>query len=117
MRHFDDKDPDCPKCKIALARQLPAPKSIWLKNWSEYGLRESDKSFANYTPDGVWAYRTKSPRTLDGSPERVLLKSRQDVVEHCKAEGLMLPDDINPNAEFERDGKTVQTAGTSGQWI
>lgn len=42
-------------------------------------------------------YRVKSSRLADGTPERVVIKTRQDQREFIKAEGLVDPFDMNPN--------------------
>lgn len=117
LKHWDDPDPACPRCGAPLERQVPAPKAIWTKPWSEYGFREGDQKNPNWSKEGTYVYRTRSSRLPDGAPERVLLRNRQDVKEYCKAEGLNLPDDLNPNARISEDGKTLHTCGEPGQWI
>jgi len=117
LRRWDDPNPACPSCGAGLTRLASAPKAIWLKNWADYGLRQSDIESGQYNPDGVTAYRVKSTRHVDGTPEKVLLTSRQEAKTFCKDEGLSMPDEMNPNVTVRPDGKGMDTAGLPGQWV
>lgn len=118
LRHWDSPNPPCPHCGSPLSRQLAAPKAVWMKNWAEYGLRgEKDKQNPNWTPEGVWAYRTKTSRNADGSKEKVLLTTHAEMRSFCRDEGLVPPDDVNPNVEVSKDGRVATSGGTKNQWI
>ncbi len=118
LRHWDDPNPNCPHCGTQLERQLAAPKCIWMKNWAEYGIRtEKDKQCPNWTPEGIWAYRTKSTRNADGSKEKVMLRTHSEMRSYCRDEGLIPPDDVNSNAEVSKDGHGLTTHGVQGTWI
>jgi putative FmdB family regulatory protein len=112
LRRHTDPDPDCPVCGNQLNRLLAAPAAIWLGSIGRFG--NPTKEY--YNPDGVVAYRVNSTRNVDGSPEKVFLRTRRDQVNYCRAEGLRMPDEINSNAEMCKNGKNLSTSGVSGQW-
>ncbi len=86
--------------------------AIWLKPLGRYG----DPNLPNYTGDDpVVAYRRRSSRHLDGTPEKCLLTSVSQQREYCKAEGLIPPDDVGM-AEVGANGKDLSTSGFAGQW-
>jgi hypothetical protein len=117
LRHWNDPDPPCPYCHTALTRLMPAPKSIWMKPYVEYGLKSGvdPTTNPNYHPEGMIQYRTKN--TKSGGAEKVLLRTRQEVKQWAKDEGLSMPDEHNPNIKAGKDGKTVETRGLAGQWV
>jgi hypothetical protein len=117
LRHWNDADPPCPECGKPLERQPAAPKAIWMKPYSEYGLRPSDIEAGRFNPDGVEALKTKSTRHVDGTPEKVLLRTYQDAKRFCRDEGLQMPDEMNSNVTVKQDSKTIDTAGLNGQWV
>jgi len=65
---------------------------------------------------GHLAYRVHSSRLADGSPEPVVIRTRQDQREYCRAEGLVDPSDVNPNLQINSDGRSTATSGITGQW-
>lgn len=118
IKRWDSPNPECPHCHAALDRLPAAPKPIWTKNWAEYGVpKNGTATDPNWTPDGVWAYRTKSTRNTDGSKEKVLLTSHAEMRSYCRDEGLIPPDEVNSNAEVSKDGRTLSTSGVRGQWL
>jgi putative FmdB family regulatory protein len=62
-----------------------------------------------------WAYRVRSSKS--GNPEPVLIDTWAKQKQFCKEEGLVVPSDLPSNAEVSADGKKLQSAGMSGQWI
>ena len=117
LRHWNDPNPACPRCGHALERQQAAPNLVWMKPYADYGLRQSDIDQGQYNPDGVAAQRVRSTRHLDGTPEKVMLRTYQEAKQFCKDEGLQMPDEMNPNVTIKGDGKTMDTAGLNGQWV
>lgn len=117
LRSWDSPDPKCPSCGNTLERQFCAPKGIWMKPWGAYGAREQDRRQPGFTEEGIHVVRRQSSRDPEGGIEKDFLRTRQDVREYCKAEGLSMPDDVNPNAEIDSTGKTLSTSGMPGQWV
>jgi putative FmdB family regulatory protein len=113
LRHWTDDDPPCPKCGARLSRQVSAAHGIWLKPYGCYGSKTKEY----YTEGPVVAWKTKTSRHLDGTPEKVLLHSVQDARAYAKAEGLRMPDETNSNAEITDRGRKLSTAGCKGQWV
>jgi len=112
LRRHTDPNPDCPVCLVPMERLPAAPATIYAKPLGEYG----DRSKEYYNPDGIVAYRNKTTRNADGSPEKVFLRTIQEQREYCKAEGLIMPNEINSNAEINRSGRGLSTSGVKGQW-
>jgi hypothetical protein len=115
LKSWDSPDPKCPYCEAPLTRHHPAPKPVWLKPYAQYGQPGKEKF--NSDAEGIFVHRVKSSRLPDGSPERVRLTSRAEVKEYCRQEGLVMPDDINPNVTVREDGKGMDTRGLKGQWV
>lgn len=114
LKSWKEPNPACPVCRNPTQRVMATPpKSIWLGSVSRFGASPDREG---YNPDGFWAYRVKSSRNIDGSPERCFISTRQEQVAFARDEGLRLPDDMNSNAEISRNGKTFSTCGVSGQW-
>jgi hypothetical protein len=65
---------------------------------------------------GHYAWRVKSSRLADGGPERVKITNIQEQREFCKAEGLIMPNEINSRSEISDDGKKLYTSGMKDQW-
>lgn len=117
LKRWDSPNPNCPKCGVVMERQLAAPRTIWVKPWAEYGARPQDKESPTYNPDGITVVRRKSSGLGYDVPEKCFLQTRQEVKEYCKQEGLAMPDEMSPNAEISKDGKSLSTAGMPGQWV
>ena len=123
LPHWDSPNPQCPYCGAGLRRLPAAPKSIWMKSWDQYGLRgtgeEDLKQNVNTirSGEGVVAYRRKTTRHLDGTPEKVMIRTHADMKTFCKDEGLMSPDDLNSNSQISKDGKVLSTSGMPSQWV
>ena len=114
LRRHDSPSPSCPACGGTLRKLLAAPHGIFLKPWGAYGSPKLE----GYDPNhGITAYRTRSSRHLDGTPEKVYLESYSDVKTYCRDEGLRDPGDFNSGAELDRDGKTLRTSGRGSQWV
>lgn len=114
-RSMDKADPKCPACKEQMERlhsRFATPFVGLLSRFNEPGKEH----FQQTSDGGHVAWRVKSSRLADGGPEKVKIMTHQDQREFCKAEGLIMPDDINPNAEIEDSGKKLCTSGMKGQW-
>lgn len=110
---YSTPNPRCRRCKSATER-LPSTFAIpFDKSLRSY----DDPHLENYNPDaeGVVAWRRRSTRNLDGTPERVLLRSVQDQRRYCRDEHLVPPDEVGM-VEIGEDGKSLSTAGFKGQW-
>jgi hypothetical protein len=113
LRSWKEPNPTCPVCRSATQRVMATPpKSIWLGSVGRF----SDPTKENYDPDGFTAYRVKSTRNIDGSPEAVRIETRRQMIDFAKAEGLRMPDEMSSNAQISRNGKTFSTCGLPGQW-
>jgi hypothetical protein len=112
LKSWKEPNPACPACRGATTRQPSCPAVIWTRPVGEYGRK--DLEF--YNPDGFFAYRVKSTRNVDGTPEKVWIDSVSKQREFARAEGLRMPDEMNSNAQISRDGKTFSTCGLPGQW-
>lgn len=106
------EDPNCPKCGVKMTRLV----SIFAAPWTGTLDRFDDprKERVNNAGDGHFAWRVKSSRLPDHGPERVLIRTKQDQRELCRAEGLVDPSDVNPNSFISPDGKTLHTVGIGG---
>lgn len=112
LKSWRSENPNCPKCGKGLERLLPSPACVWAKPYGDYG----DPTKEYYRPgQGVVAYRTKTTRHIDGTPEKVVLNSMRDVITYCHDEGLTNPADLNPHSEISKDGRKV--TAEKGRWI
>ncbi len=112
-RTISKPDPNCPKCGQQMQRQISTFNAIWtgtLDKFEQPGHERHQKY-----GDGHWAWRVKSSRLADGGPEKVLIRTRQDQLEYTKAEGLIMPDDMNPNSIISADGKRLDTVGVGAE--
>ncbi len=114
-RSMDKPDPKCPECRVQMERLVSTFATPFVGLLSRFN--ELGKEHFQETPDGGHvAWRVKSSQLVDGGPQRVKIKTHQDQREFCKAEGLIMPDEINRNAEIDSDGKKLCTSGIQGQW-
>lgn len=112
---MDAKDPACPKCKTQMKRLMSSFACPWTGTLDRF--KESGKEpFNDAGHDGHWVWRVNSSRLPDQAPERQRISTRADQLRYCREEGLIMPDDINPNAEIDSDGKKLCTSGMKGQW-
>lgn len=113
LRAWTEPNPKCPGCTRSTTRLFKTPPKVgWAKPIGAYG----DPSREYYDESGFWQWRVKSTRNPDGSPERVRISTRQEMVQFARDEGLRLPDDMNANAEISKDGRSFATSGVKGQW-
>jgi hypothetical protein len=86
----------------------------WLKSISDY----NEKGIPGHAQidGGHIAYRVRSSRNPDGSPEAVRITTRQEQMEYCRAEGLEDPADLNPHLEVSDDGTSASFYGKKGSW-
>lgn len=109
------EDPKCPQCGTQMTRLLSTFATPWTGTLDRF-KDHNKEPFNDAGTDGHWMWKVKSTSNLDGSPERVLIRTHEDQKRFTKAEGLVMPDDINPNAEIDSDGKKLCTVGMKGQW-
>jgi hypothetical protein len=113
-RSMSKADPKCPECHTQMTRLISSFACPWtgtLDRFKEPGM-ERHQEYG----DGHFVWRNRSSRLADGGPEKILVRTRAEQREYCKAEGLIMPDDINPNSEISSDGKTLYTTGMKDQW-
>lgn len=112
---MDKPDPDCEACGNTMRRMVSNFNAPWTGDLGRFN--DPTKERFNTLPDGShYAYRVRSTRNLDGSPERVLVSNRQQQREYCKAEGLMMPDEVGQHVEVHDDGMGVSAQGMPGSW-
>lgn len=118
VEHFfhnrDAVNPQCERCGGDTERLVSQFNAPWTGDLSRFHDHSADMH--NSTPYGHVAYRTKSTRNLDGSPEAVTISSRQAQKAFCKAEGLVDPAEVNPNLGSQEDGK-MSTSRPKGSWV
>lgn len=107
-------NPVCEECGGTTERLVSKFNAPWTGDLSRFNDPAADQH--NATPHGHVAYRTKSTRNLDGSPEAVTISSRQAQKAFCKAEGLVDPSDVNPNIGTKEDGK-LGSSRPKGSWV
>ena len=113
FKSYTDDMPPCPECGNATERIPSVAHAIWLGTLDRYNAPGCETH--NGTEDGGHvAYRTRSSRMVDGSPERVVIRTRQEQKEYCKAEGLMMPDEMPSHCDF--DSKSASSQGMPGSW-
>lgn len=106
-------NPACSACSRPTVRLISTFAVCWSSPLSKY----NDKNAQQKASDSHVAWKIHSTTRDDGKPERVVIDSIQKQREYCKAEGLRLPSDINPNASVSSDGKKLYTNGQRGQWV
>ena len=113
FKSYSEAMPDCPECGKTMRKIPSVVRSIWLGTLDRYNAPGCETH--NGTEDGGHvAYRTRSSRMVDGSPERVVIRTRQEQKEYCKAEGLMMPDEMPSHCDF--DSKSASSQGMPGSW-
>ena len=88
----------------------------WTKSISEYGDKTKETYWSDKERGGHHAWRTKSSRNPDGSPECEFIQTRQQQLAYCKAEGLTDPADVG-NVMIHKNGKDITTQGCGGTWV
>lgn len=76
----------------------------------------NDPKLEHAHQEGHWAYRVRSSRNADGSPEPVFIDTFEKQKEFCRDEGLINPKDVGP-MHISSDGKQVQNQGLPGCWV
>lgn len=113
--NMSKEDPSCPKCGVKMTRLVSMFAAPWTGTLDRF--KTSDREPFNDCPDGGhYMWRVKSSRLPDHGPEKVRIETRAQQKELCRAEGLIMPDDVNPNAFIEPDGKNFATVGIAGSW-
>jgi hypothetical protein len=79
-------------------------------------FNEGGREAHNAVDGGHLAYRVRSSRLVGGAPEPVRITTRQEQREFCKAEGLMMPDEMPHHMEASADGRSVSSQGMPGCW-
>ena len=105
--------PPCPECGHVTERIPSVAHAIWLGTLDRYNA-PGCQTHNGAEDGGHVAYRTRSSRMVDGSPEPVVIRTRQEQREYCKAEGLMMPDEMPQNCEW--DAKSASSQGLPGSW-
>jgi hypothetical protein len=114
FRHASDPEPLCASCGVPQRRLLSLVNPVFV---GEITARYNDKSSEKPHEEGHWAYRKRSTRNADGSPERVRISTWQQQKEYCKAEGLVNPKELPSNVSMGADGKSMKSNGLPGQWV
>lgn len=105
--------PNCVECGNPTQLMPSISHAIWLGTLDKYN--QPGCVTQNPTEDGGHvAYRVRSSRMVDGSPEPVRIRTVQEQREYCKAEGLTMPSDMPPHAEYSAKGASCQ--GMPGCW-
>ena len=108
-------DPPCRFCGEPTKRLISRFHAIYTGSIGRYN--DPTKEFANERRDGHTAWRHRSTRNPDGSPEAVRITNRAEQLAYCREEGVEDPAGMNSNTEVSSDGMSLQTAGVKGQWI
>lgn len=103
-------DPKCPACGVHMERQISRFATPFIGTLDRFKSPNMER--CNEYGDGHWAWRNKSTRNPDGTPERVLIRTHSEQREYCKAEGLVMPDEISSNSYISSDGKTLLEGNT-----
>jgi predicted nucleic acid-binding Zn ribbon protein len=110
----DTPNPTCPGCGATQRRLLPIIHPVFV---GAITARYNDKASDRPHEEGHYAYKVRSSRNVDGTPERVFIDSWQKQREFCKAEGLVNPKELPSHVEMSADGKTMKSNGLPGQWV
>lgn len=113
FKSYTDIMPPCPECGHVTERIPSVAHAIWLGTLDRYNAPGCET--LNPVPGGGhMGYRVRSSRLVDGSPEPVVIQTRQQQREFCRAEGLTMPDEMPPHAEW--DAKSASSQGMPGSW-
>lgn len=107
-------NPPCDKCGGATERMASRFSFPWSGDLSRFNDHNLDQH--NTTNYGHVAYKTRSTRHLDGTPEPVHITTRQEQKAFIKAEGLIDPAEVNHNTKPNEDGK-VSSSRQKGAWV
>lgn len=111
-------DPFCESCGAPTRRMVSNFAAPWTGDLERFNDPTKEK-YSNYGgggDGGHFAMRVRSSRNLNGSPERVLIRTRQDQKEFCREEGLIMPDDVGQHVEVGEDGMSCSSQGMPGSW-
>ena len=117
LRSHADPNPICPECKGATSRLVSSPNVCWAKPLGAYDNKKLLEEQKQLPADGHWAWKKRSSRNADGSPERVWVDSRQKQLEYIKSEGLIDPMDVVAMDGPDSDGMRTSSRGNTGSWI
>jgi len=120
VEHFyhssQTEDLPCEGCGGDTTRLISGFAAPWTGTLDRY--IDPKCSDHNMRGHGHVQWRVKSSRNVDGSPERVLLQTRQEQKEFCRAEGLEDPFDMNPNYGVEEGSDGFQSSTRlRGSWV
>jgi hypothetical protein len=107
-------DPPCGFCEIPMRRMISNFNAPFTGELSRFDTPH--ERGANEVDGGHIVQRVRSSRLVDGAPESVLIRTRQDQRAFCKAEGLLMPDELNPHIQATEDGFHENTRGLPGSW-
>lgn len=116
LRKVSDPTPACPTCKEPMQKLVSRFNAPWTGDLDRFNDPTKER-FNGVPGGGHFAYRVRSSRNLDGSPERVIIRTVQEQREYCKAEGLTMPDEVGGHVEVHDDGKGISTKGMPGSWV
>lgn len=105
-RQKDDPNPDC-ECGARTVKLVSSYNPLWTGTLDKYF--DPKCSRVNQTSEGHIAYRVRSSRLADGSPEPVHISNRQQMVEFAKAESLVDPFDIDHHGDREYDSRADES--------
>ena len=114
LPRYETPNPLCPSCQMPTHRIPSLCHAIWMGTLDKYSPPGQQMYAAK--DGGHVAYRTRSSRMVDGSPEPVIIRTRQDQREYCRAEGLTMPDELPQNIEWGKDGQSASSQGLPGCW-
>lgn len=112
--HAEDPNPECEHCGSPTTRLISRFAAPFTGTLDRYF--DKTKSRLNCTSDGHIAYRVRSSRLADGSPEPVEITTVSQQRAFCKAEGLLEPGEVNPNMQSNSSG-TNPTTRFAGSWV
>ncbi len=110
----DTPNPKCPECLTETERMHSTFATPWTGTLDRHNKKGCETH--NACDGGHIAYRVRSSRMADGSPEEVRISTYQQMREYTRAEGLVDPTDVNPTIEGNAEGMWGNTSGFSGQW-
>lgn len=114
---FHNRDAPNPPCDVCGGSTERAVSRFYAPFTGDLGrFNDPNIDMHNATPYGHIAYRTKSSRMVDGSPEMVHIDSRAAQKQFIKDEQLVDPSDVNPNIGTQEDGK-ISTSRQKGSWV
>lgn len=95
VKHWNDKSPDCPSCRVEVHRNIGTPNVIGAKPLGWYDGESGDGHMV-YGKDG------------DGKPIQRFITSRQEQLAWCREQGLYDPMDIPRDVGLDDNGKEEQ---------